>query len=178
MRFSILSEEVAARRGVGVSSANSDITCPTATNSTIESKAKNDALSNSRSPEIFPDYFAPTHARMCRMLGYCLSLETPDAWNGFSFVASLRLTLNERAALAVAALNSLEPDEAEMTAAAVVGSAGAPLPPFLGGMDEARIWASYANRAELKAYTLAAFEAMPAKDQAAFLAYAMGAKAA
>ncbi|MDP2739055.1 MAG: hypothetical protein Q8O82_10255 [Pseudorhodobacter sp.] len=115
---------------------------------------------------------------MCRMLGYCLTLETPDAWNGFSLVASLRLTPNERAALAFAALNSLEPDEAEMTAAAAIGSAGAPLPPFLGGMDEARFWASYANPAELKAYTLAAFEAMQAKDQAAFLDYAVGAKAA
>ena len=169
---------MAARRVVGVSSENSDIICPTGANSPIENKAKNDALSNGNSPESFPDYFAPAHALMCRMLGYCLTLETPDAWKGFSFVASLRLTPNERAALAFAALNSLEPDEAEMTAAAVVGSAGAPLPPFLGGMDEARLWASYATLSELKAYTLAAFEAMQAKDQAAFLAYAMGAKAA
>jgi len=123
-------------------------------------------------------YAKDRHQRAAKMLGYCLTLETPDAWNGFSLVASLRLTPNERAALALAALNSLEPDEAEMTAAAAIGSAGAPLPPFLGGMDEARFWASYATRAELKAYTLAAFEAMQAKDQAAFLDYAVGAKAA
>ena len=55
-----------------------------------------------------------------------------------------------------------------MTAAASIGSAGAPLPPFLGAMDEARFWASYASRSELKAYALASFEALSAKDKAAF----------
>ena len=57
---------------------------------------------------------------------------------------------------------------AAIRTAASIGSAGAPLPPFLGGMDEARSWASYASRFELKAYALASFEAMSAKDQAAF----------
>lgn len=110
----------------------------------------------------------PEHKRMSRMLGYCLTLGTADAWSGFSFVAAVRLSETERAALAFSALNSLELDHAEMTAAASIGTAGAPLPPFLGGMDEARFWASYASRSELKAYALASFEAMSAKDQAAF----------
>ena len=55
-----------------------------------------------------------------------------------------------------------------MTAAASIGAAGAPLPPFLCGMDEARAWASFATSSEVKAYALAAFEAMRPKDQAAF----------
>ncbi|SEL66549.1 hypothetical protein SAMN05444413_1139 [Roseivivax marinus] len=96
----------------------------------------------------------PEHKRMSRMLG--------------SFVAAVRLTETERAALAFSALNSLKPDDAELTAAVSIGSAGPPLPSFLGGMEEARLWASYASRCELKAYALASFEAMSAENQAAF----------
>jgi len=108
------------------------------------------------------------HKRMSRMLGYCLTLDTPEAWSGFCVVASVRLTVAERVSLAVSALSSLEPGHAEMTAAGVIGAAGVPLPPFLGGMDRARFWASCASRSELKAYALASFEAMPPKDRAAF----------
>ncbi len=87
---------------------------------------------------------------MSRMLGYCLTLPTAEAWSDFATVAVAQLTPPERAALAFAALNSLSPDDAEMTAAASIGSAGAPLPAFLGGMDDARFWASCASRSELK----------------------------
>ena len=45
---------------------------------------------------------------------------------------------------------------------------GDPLPPFLGGMDDARFWASYATRQELNAFSLACFEAMAPQDHAAF----------
>jgi len=108
------------------------------------------------------------HDRMSRVLGYCLTLGTADAWSKFSFVAAVRLSEEERSALALAVLNSLEVDLAQDVAAASIGSAGTPLPPFLGFMDEARFWATYANRSEIKAYALACFEAMGAKDQAAF----------
>lgn len=106
---------------------------------------------------------------MSRMLGYCLALDSAAAWSGSSIVAAVRLTETERVALALAALNSLTLDQAEITAGASIDAAGSPLPPFLGGMDEARFWASYAIRSELKAYALASFEAMSATDQAAFL---------
>ncbi len=102
------------------------------------------------------------------MLGYCLTLGTADAWSDFSTVAMARLSEVERAALAFSTLNSLDAEQAELTASAAISSAGAPLPTFLGGMDEARAWAEWANRAELKAYALAAFEAMTAADQARF----------
>jgi hypothetical protein len=101
----------------------------------------------------------PEHKRMARMLGYSLTLGTADAWAAF---------MAERGALAFCALNSLDPDDAELTAAAAIGEAGAPLPTFLGGMEEARFWASCASRSERKAYALACFEAMSATDQAAF----------
>ncbi|MFC3060375.1 hypothetical protein [Paenirhodobacter populi] len=105
---------------------------------------------------------------MSRMLGYTLTLGTPDAWSDFRFVAVARMTKAERAMLACSALTSLDADTAAMTAAAAIGATGSPLPAFLGGMDDARSWASWASRNELKAYALAAFEAMTPKDQAAF----------
>ena len=102
------------------------------------------------------------------MLGYCLTDGSADAWSSFSYVAAVRLSVMERVALAFSALNSLDLDIAELTAAASIGSAGAPLPPFLGGIEEARSWASIANRSELKTHALAAYEAMNARDQIAF----------
>lgn len=108
------------------------------------------------------------HKRMSRMLGYTLTLAEPDAWGKFSVVCRARLTACERAALAVAALGSLPDDYALETAAAALGATGDPLPPFLGGMEDARHWASWATENELKAYALACFEAMKPNAQAAF----------
>lgn len=105
---------------------------------------------------------------MSRMLGYTLHIGTPEAWQGFRRVAQVRMTEAERVMLAFFMLESLPSDNAELAAAAVIGCAGSPLPAFLGGMDDARTWAAWASRNELKSYALAAFEAMSAKDQAAF----------
>ncbi|OWV52190.1 hypothetical protein CDZ97_26595 [Mameliella alba] len=105
---------------------------------------------------------------MSKMLGYTLTLGTSDAWSGFSDVAAARLSTEERAALAFASLRSMNPDHAELTARAAIRSAGAPVPAFLGQMDEARSWAAFASRSELKAYAAAAYAALSAKDQAAF----------
>lgn len=113
-------------------------------------------------------HMKPQHAAIQRTLGHCLTLGTVEAWFKFGFVAAARLSEAERAALAFAALRSLGPEQADAAAAAALGANGAPLPAFLGGMDEARSWASYANRSELKAHALAAFEAMNATDRAAF----------
>lgn len=124
--------------------------------------------SNKKASGSLAKFIQPQHKRMSRMLGYCLTVEAPTAWHGFSFVAAARLSRFERVSLAFAALNAVDADDAEMTAAAVIGSAGDPLPCFLGGMEDARIWASWASRSELKAYALACFEAMTPKDQAAF----------
>lgn len=47
-----------------------------------------------------------------------------------------------------------------------------PQVPFLAGlMEEARFWADMASRAELKAYALACWEAMPEADRKAFIVY-------
>ena len=51
---------------------------------------------------------------------------------------------------------------------------GAPIPPLLSVMDEARSWAEWATPVEHKAYALACYSAMPPKAQAGFLAHVMG----
>ncbi|MBL4917750.1 hypothetical protein [Szabonella alba] len=110
----------------------------------------------------------PDHKRMSRMLGYTLTIGTPEAWQGFRRVAQVRMTEAERAMLAFFMLNTLSRDLAEGIARFALNAAGDPLPPFLGGMEDARSWAGWATRDELKAYALASFEAMTPQDQAAF----------
>ena len=106
---------------------------------------------------------------MSRGLGYALTVADSFAWDGFAKLATLRLAPEERAALAYATLHSLAPKHAELTAAAALASACDPLPPYLGGMHDARSWSNDATLRELKAYALAAYEAMPTRDQMAFL---------
>lgn len=109
------------------------------------------------------------HKRMSRMMGYALTLGDADAWVGFATVATARMTSEERAALAWAALRSLDtPEQAEMVAEAVLQFADYPLPTFLSPMDDARWWASFASLKERKAYALAAYEALPEREQMAF----------
>jgi hypothetical protein len=111
----------------------------------------------------------PAHKRMSRVMGYVLTIGGADAWAGFSTVAKARLTIEERAALAWAALRALDAsDQVEMIAQAVMQSAGSPLPTFLNPISDARWWASIASRSERKAYALAAYEALSEQDQMAF----------
>ncbi|SLN70905.1 hypothetical protein [Roseisalinus antarcticus] len=109
------------------------------------------------------------HKRMARVIGYTLTLGDADAWAGFTTVARVRLTIEERAALAWAALRALDtPEQAEMVADAVLAVAGYPLSTFLNPMEDARWWASFASLKERKAYALAAYEALPFREQMAF----------
>jgi hypothetical protein len=111
----------------------------------------------------------PEHKRMSRMVGYTLTLGDADAWANFTTVAMVRMTVEERAALAWAALRSLDtPEQAEMVAETVLSFAGYPLPAFLNPMEDARWWAARASLKECKAYALAAYEALPVRDQMAF----------
>ncbi|MCF7777313.1 hypothetical protein GLP59_06550 [Sulfitobacter sp. M220] len=111
----------------------------------------------------------PEHKRMARVIGYTLTLGDADAWAGFTTVAQTRLTNKERAALAWAALRALDtPAQAETVAATLLTFADYPLPTFLNPMEDARWWASFASLKERKAYALAAYEALPMREQMAF----------
>lgn len=61
-----------------------------------------------------------TQNRAGRMVEYALTLGTADAWHGAAYVFAARLTKQERAALAYAALKSLDHDTAYMVASATL----------------------------------------------------------
>lgn len=158
---------MAARRVGDFSKDISGLSCPAAKIMPIENNGKSLPLSNHKG-SVLSQFMQDRHKRASRMLGFTLVQGSPDAWGPFSTVCRARLTLRERAGLAVAALRSMPDDCALETAAAALGAVGSPAPAFLGGMDDARTWAAWASPAELKAYALAAFEAMSQKDQSAF----------
>ncbi len=49
----------------------------------------------------------PEHMRMSRMLGYCLTLGTSDAWAGFSFAAAVRLLMRQNTCIATSLVTCL-----------------------------------------------------------------------
>jgi hypothetical protein len=82
--------------------------------------------------------------------------------------------LQERVQRAFDALSDLDPWQAEKVAAKVLSAAGSPLPSFLGGMDDARFWASLASPSEAEAYGAACFEVMDSARLPDFLSFMQG----
>ncbi len=121
-----------------------------------------------RKPSLLAQNLKAAHKRMSRTLGYCLHLDEPERWQDCAALAAVHLTKRELAAAAWAFLRGLPAKDREDVAATALGASGDPLPAFLGGMDDARHWASVASPAELKAYALAAYEALPVADQNKF----------
>ncbi len=110
----------------------------------------------------------PEHKRISRVMGYALTIGN-DAWGSAATLAAARMTIEERAAWAWAALKSLDaPEQVEEVAKAVLCFAGYPLPTFLNPMEDARLWATSASLKERKAYALAAYNALPFREQMAF----------
>ncbi len=72
---------------------------------------------------------------------------------------------------AAAALRSLPPEVAEELAEATVADlrTGEPIPPFDGLRTEARDWATFASRGELKAYLGAIWGRLPEAERQSFL---------
>ena len=119
------------------------------------------------------------HKGAARLLGFALHLGDFDAWVKASAAWSIRLSNEERAAMAFAALKSLPPCQAEMTVqAALPQGAGMPHAPLFSEMDQAGHWADLASEEELDAYCLAAFNRMASHRQAAFLKHVSGRQAA
>lgn len=112
------------------------------------------------------------HQRAARALVCALILDDADGWAGFADVLLLCLTERQRAGLSLAALKALGPERSAQVFATVHPEAGYPLPTLDNTMHDARWWSSFATQGELKAYGVAAFDAMPAQDKAAFLEWA------
>lgn len=111
------------------------------------------------------------HKSASQMFGFALKLDQIDTWLGAAGVWKIRLTDRERAALAFAALKAQTPEDAAMTAEAVLGLNGSPLPPMISAMDEATFWAAWADPKCVRACVLAGYNSLPEKDQAAFLSH-------
>lgn len=118
------------------------------------------------------------HRRVSDMLGYALTLNDPDTWMGTVQVFKARLSEAELAALSWVSLKAQGPDNAAMTAEAVLGQFGTPIPPLISAMDEAAHWADWAAPTYVKAVVLAGFNRMSAGEQADFLDFVQGRKAA
>ena len=118
------------------------------------------------------------HKRALLMLDYCFFLDQTDIWLGAVQVLRARLTPSERAALAYVSQMSQDAPNAALTAQAIGGHPGTPLSPFMSAMDEAAFWADIADLTYIKAVVLASYNRMPSQDQAAFLDYVHGKKAA
>lgn len=114
--------------------------------------------------------------RVSRSLGYALWLDGANEWLGVSVVLRAQLSERHRAALAYAALKSLDPEQAAMVADAVLheGTGQPTIAPLFNHMDEAAFWANRAEPDALEAYCLASFTAMPAPRKSAFLEFVQG----
>lgn len=87
----------------------------------------------------------------------------------------VRLSREERVALAFSAMKSLDRNDAILTVeAAIDEGAGPPIPPLFSFIDEAAFWADMAHPEELEAYCLACFNAMSRTRQVAFLDHLQG----
>lgn len=109
------------------------------------------------------------HERTTNMLGYALTMNDTDTWLGTVQVLKARLSDEELASLSYVTLKAQGPDNATMTAEAVLGRYGTPIPPLISVMDEAAHWADWAAPQYVTACVLAGYNRMSPSDQIAFL---------
>jgi hypothetical protein len=108
------------------------------------------------------------------MLSHALTLGDSDTWLGFADVIAARLTDGERAAMAFAALVTLDADQVDGVISAATGATGGPSPAFLNAAEELSWWAGFASSHEIDAGAVACVNAMPLPRRQAFLRYLTG----
>ena len=118
-------------------------------------------------------HFPKNINRVARSVGRALRLGTGrEHWKRVALIFRARLTPQECAALLYASARSLEPGDAAQVFDFACPSAGYPPPTLDNIMHDARWWASFATEDELKAYSVAVYDAMSPEGQAAFLEWA------
>jgi len=120
----------------------------------------------------------PAHKKAAKVLGYALTLDTPDDWFATSALWQARLMPQETAAIGWAALHATGAELAEMVARGALEGVGAPLPTFSDFISEASWWADLASDRERKEFLLACFTRLCPADQIAFIASASRSAAA
>lgn len=168
-----LRNRLAARRVVAFPCDDNGLSCPTVANDPIDINSENPSPSNEKRPKsILSRLIKDRHKRAAKALGYALTLADPKNWAAIAIIWEARLEPAERYELARSVMLAMRPEDNEALAADVLGGAGLPLPPFLDPLDDAQWWADLANPTERRAYCLAAFMAMPKRDQRDFLEFA------
>jgi len=119
-------------------------------------------------------YAKTAHKTAAKVLGYALTLDTPETWLAASVVWQARLTPQEAAAAALAALRATDPDIALMVAQAALGGAGIPLSPLDDVIDDAGWWADMATAEERAAYAVACFNRFSPLERDEFLEFVRG----
>jgi hypothetical protein len=116
----------------------------------------------------------PEHKKAAKVLGYALTLDTTDGWFAASAVWQARMTPQEAAAAAWAALQATEPELAQMVATAALGGAGAPRAAMEDVMADAGWWADLAAPEERAAYAVACFNRFSSVEREEFLEFVRG----
>lgn len=132
---------MAARRVVQKAFDITDLTCPTCSKPAIENTANNPVLSDQffaanmpKKPERNENradlhqasrigvsrHYRREHRATARMLAHTLTLSDETAWDGFTALIGMRLSLTERVSLAYAALMALDDNHAFLAAEAAL----------------------------------------------------------
>lgn len=119
-------------------------------------------------------YAKPAHKKAAKALGYALTLDTRDAWFAVSVVWQSRLSPQETATAALAALRATGPDYVQLVATEALGGAGTPLAPFGDVMDDAGWWADLAAPEERAAYAVACVNRFTPLERDQFLEFLKG----
>lgn len=119
-------------------------------------------------------YAKSKHKRAAKALGYALTVDSEPAWLAASAIWQARLTPQETASMAWAALAATEPALAQEVASAALRGAGAPLPSFGPCMDDASWWADIATAEERACYAVACFNRFSRQEREEFRVFAGG----
>lgn len=115
------------------------------------------------------------HDRVCRMLGFALTLgPDAEAWGGLSTVLRCRLNPLERACVLASVIGSMAFEDVLFIVETVHSKeqSGMPLPSLGDPVDDATWWAGHASLEERKAILVAALVSLPERDRQTFLAQA------
>jgi hypothetical protein len=118
-------------------------------------------------------YASKAHKSIARAIGCALVLGERQSWLNLTLLLRASLTASERAALAFAAMTSLDTNQRVMVAESTIKdrSIGAPLPTFLEVHEDAKWWASCATEQEREVYLLACWNSLSNSRQQSFKHY-------